>query len=171
MKPSGPFKWLALVGSALAWSGNSLADVNCLDPELANAIAARHVQTQLMVGALHCRGTFDKGQRQFYDAFLQHFSRNIEAAHHYVLGIYRERHGSEATKYMDAYLTSLANQVSLALLEEPSQCHGLAVAGEKVAALDSIDWLKARSDFPIVLSDRDSGLCGGIDLTIAATAE
>lgn len=166
-----PIKSISILGLISLTSGQVLAEVDCHDRTLISAIAARQVQTQLMVGALQCRGNFDMGQRQIYKAYLQKFGSRLESEHQYLAARYQERHAAAATKRFDAYLTSLANQASLALLKEPSRCVGVAKAGQNLMDSDSVDWIAVRSEFPLTLADQENGICRVIDFPTVREAD
>lgn len=98
----------ALADSAKALSGSEQ-----------EAFAFRRLQSELMVAALSCRDPRFAGH---YNTFVSRF-RPALAYNARVLKIYFKRlHGPRATKSLDAFITGLANDASLASMDDTNFC-------------------------------------------------
>ncbi len=89
------------------------ASASCITPEEREANKIRSLQTQMMVGALQCRGRRDLGQRSYYNQFVITHKTELSEAGKTLLGYFKRVHGDKFNFVMDKHVTNLANEISL----------------------------------------------------------
>lgn len=139
-----------LIGSwilALAVSG--AADAACLTKAERDARIARHLQTQLMVGALQCRGGKDQGQRAHYNRFIQDHQAELAAHGEALITSFRKSDGAAHQKALDSYVTRLANEISLQSQLNPRYCDQVAALGVLMTSSAPDKWRRAQKTAPV----------------------
>lgn len=123
------------VATVLALSSAAQAQ-SCLTQSERAAMAMRHIQTQLMVGALACRGSDDMGQRRLYTGFVlgnrQSLGRHGRALQAYFARLY----GSDAQTRLDRHVTGVANRISRDANRQDDFCSRIAAFGRTVLSSD-----------------------------------
>ncbi|MBK5910618.1 hypothetical protein CCR85_03810 [Rhodothalassium salexigens] len=121
----------------------------CVSADEAAAFRLRHLQTQLMVGALQCRGVHALGQRTYYNRFARRHGAMIDGANA-TLSAFFERHfdGGARTR-LDAYVTGLANDVSAASRRVDAYCVRVAALGLALAGNDRQPLAGATAEAPL----------------------
>lgn len=151
-------KWLIsmlLAGSvALPSWGQS-----CLTQADWDARRVRHFQTQLMVAALQCRGENNQGQRALYNDFIAANKDKLAQHGTQLIDSFERRYGRGHKSKLDAYVTQLANEISLRSMKMPDFCHQIAdMAG--LLTTSHLDWWDLALDLAPVRWTPDPSQCG-----------
>ena len=125
------------------------AFAQCLSAKDHMAHQVRILQTQMMVGALQCRGRKDLGQRQLYNQFVQSHQSALSAHGAVLISYFKREYGATHKAHLDKHITSLANQISAAVRVQPDFCQRIAGLGEIVR--DGSQDLEQIVDLPITL--------------------
>lgn len=117
-----------------------VAVASCVSPAEREAKMVRHVQTELMVGALQCRGSRDAGQRALYDRFVTRHRTALREQADVLRAYFERRHGKASKAALDSHVTGLANRISSASRSVDDFCQRIAdyakdVVGEAPARL------------------------------------
>ncbi|GAB4122956.1 MAG: hypothetical protein Kow00104_07000 [Rhodothalassiaceae bacterium] len=135
------------------------ADV-CMTRSERDADMVRHLQTQMMVGALQCRGIRDLGQRGLYNEFVTGWKSEL-GRHGAVLISWFERHeGATWKSHLDRHVTELANRISAESRADPAFCAAIARLGEELRDADGDDLVASAARAPIAYSE-PAPLCPG----------
>ena len=121
---------VAMAGIAMTVLGvNQAMASSCLTREEAKGHQLRVLQTQLMVGALQCRGESAAGQRSYYNSFVQRYGPELLAGHRSLEGYFRRQFGAAYQSRLDSHITSIANLVSLESQKVDDFCGQIAALG------------------------------------------
>ncbi len=93
------------------------------------AIAFRHLQTELMVAALSCGR---EEYRSKYNTFVRRYRPALRRNGRTLRAIFKRNFGSSGKRRLDAYVTRLANEASVRSMQRSEFC---AVAGRKLDAV------------------------------------
>ena len=104
---------VCLAGPALAQQASRLA------PAESEAFAFRRLQSELMVAALSCN---DMRHRDAYNTFVHRFRPALSENARVLKAYFKRHHGSAATRRLDAFITGLANDASLASMGDRNFC-------------------------------------------------
>ena len=158
----------AVTGLALALcSGAAVAASACLTAAEAEAHQLRVLQTQLMVGALQCRGDSEAGQRANYNDFIRRYGPELQSGHRALEAYFRRQFGAAYQKQLDAHITVIANQVSQESQNVSDFCARIAVVGSALSAGAGRNLSEASHGAPITEINAPSAAC--IDGTDYAT--
>lgn len=114
----------------LAGSANvQVARIGYLSAQEKEAIAFRHLQTELMVAALSC-GRQD--YRAKYNAFVVRYRPALRRNGRTLRAIFDRNYGKSGRRRLDAYVTRLANEASVRSMERNDFCD---IAGRKLNAV------------------------------------
>lgn len=78
------------------------------------AVAAKRLQTDLMVAALYCN------ERQRYNDFVRRFEPQIAAQGNDLKALFRRSHGNNGTTALNAAVTRMANEASERTMADPT---------------------------------------------------
>ena len=93
------------------------------------AIAFRHLQTELMVAALSCgRETY----RSKYNTFVLRYRPALQRNGRTLRTIFKRNYGNGGKRRLDRYVTRLANEASVRSMQRDEFCE---VAGRKLDAV------------------------------------
>lgn len=142
----------------------STASASCVTPEERAANQLRSLQTQMMVGALQCRGRRDLGQRTYYNQFVKMYKSELGASGKTLIAYFQRAYGDKSKIMLDKHVTSLANTISSGSRDVPEFCSGIASLGAQLAGGN--DLLEAtyktpiafEPNFPICQVDRKTAL-------------
>lgn len=137
-------------------SGAAAAD--CLSRAELDAHKIRHLQTQLMVGALRCRGANDLGQRDNYNRFINRHHFDLEAGRDRLTDYFKRTHGGAYQAAMDRHVTALANRISRQSQNMVGYCEQIAALGDVLTASRAADLVEAIEIAPIQ-PDVPAGAC------------
>jgi len=85
------------------------------DPPVSHpAVAAKKLQTDLMVAALYCN------EKQRYNEFVRRFEPQIAAQGNTLKQLFRQTHGNAGTTAMNTAVTRMANEASERTMADPS---------------------------------------------------
>ncbi|MDH3241749.1 MAG: hypothetical protein OEO83_13905 [Alphaproteobacteria bacterium] len=93
------------------------------------AMAFRHLQTELMVAALSC------GRQEYrnkYNTFVLRYRPALKRNGRILKTIFKRNYGTQSKRRLDRYVTQLANDVSVRSMERAEFCE---VAGRKFNAV------------------------------------
>ncbi len=137
---------IAALGS-LFWAEKAIAQCLSADDRMAHQV--RLLQTQMMVGALQCRGRKDLGQRQLYNQFVENHQSALAEHGAALISYFKREYGAAHKTHLDKHITKLANQISAAVRTQPDFCQRIAGIGEMVRD-GSLD-LEQMIDLPITV--------------------
>lgn len=108
--------WRALVGgvSAAMIAGSAVAEV-CVNPREEAALAARMLQTELMVAALTC------GEQSRYNAIVGKHNRVLTDHGRDLKALFSRVYGKASTSQLTSFVTRLANEASMRSLVRASE--------------------------------------------------
>lgn len=85
------------------------------DPPVGHpAVAAKKLQTDLMVAALYCN------EKQRYNQFVRRFEPQIAAQGNTLKQLFRQSHGNNGTTELNAAVTRMANEASVRTMADPT---------------------------------------------------
>ena len=85
------------------------------DPPVSHpAVAAKKLQTDLMVAALYCN------EKQRYNEFVRRFEPQIAAQGNTLKQLFRETHGNAGTTALNTAVTRMANEASERTMADPT---------------------------------------------------
>ena len=116
--PSSPASTPILVGT-----------VGYLSAREKEAIAFRHLQTELMVAALSCGS---QEYRSKYNAFVYRYRPALKRNGRALRVIFKRNYGASGKRRLDDYVTRLANEASMRSMQQSEFC---ATAGRKLDAV------------------------------------
>jgi len=125
-----------LVSGLLLGATPSAVAQNCVTQSERAAMAVRHIQTQLMVGALACRGSKDLGQRDLYTKFVLENRQSLGRHARALRGYFARLYGSDAQTRLDRHVTGIANRISRDAGRQADFCEKIVTFGENVLAND-----------------------------------
>ncbi|MCG8507083.1 MAG: hypothetical protein MI755_20930 [Sphingomonadales bacterium] len=158
----------AFTGLALALcSGTAIAASACLTAAETDAHQLRVLQTQLMVGALQCRGDSEAGQRANYNNFVRRYGPELLAGHRTLEAYFRRQFGAAYQRKLDAHITVIANEVSQESQNVADFCARIAVVGGALTAGPGLNLTEVSHGAPITEIGGPSAAC--IDGTDYAT--
>mgnify|MGYP005842829715 CR=1 FL=1 len=134
-----------LLPCASAWAG-------CVTQEERAAKMVRHMQTQLMVGALQCRGSRDLGQREIYNRVVTVHNAELTRYGEILISHFRRGHGPDARSALDSQVTGMANRVSAKSRSVADFCTAVARFGESLLRPSTVDLAAAAGRTPIPYS-------------------
>lgn len=103
----------------------------CMTAEEVSADKIRFIQTQMMVAALQCRRGHKGSMPKIYNDYVKINRTDLLASERRLSGyLKRQKQGT-----LSAYLTDLANRVSLESIGMPNFCRKMKVAGEMVLTM------------------------------------
>ncbi|GAK34239.1 hypothetical protein JCM17846_27140 [Iodidimonas nitroreducens] len=137
---------IAALGS-LFWAEKAFAQCLSADDRVAHQV--RILQTQMMVGALQCRGRKDLGQRQLYNQFVESHQSALAEHGAALISYFKREYGTAHKTHLDKHITRLANQISAAVRTQPDFCQRIAALGKIVR--DGSQDLEQIVDLPITL--------------------
>ena len=105
------------------------ARIGALSPQEKEAMAFRHLQTELMVAALSCGR---EEYRNKYNAFVVRYRPALKRNGRILKTIFKRNYGRKSKRRLDRYVTQLANDVSVRSMERSGFC---TVAGQKFNAV------------------------------------
>ncbi len=121
-------------GEASADGGAGAPHRVCMTASERTAWQMRVLQTQMMIGALQCRGRHAAGQREGYNRFVRRYRPVLKTqAAIFVVFV---RHWAEGprSRRVDREVTRIANQLSLAAGKDPDFCERIAAFGAALNA-------------------------------------
>ena len=130
-------------------SGAAAAD--CLSRAELDAHKIRHLQTQLMVGALRCR-------RDNSNRFINRHHFDLEAGRDRLTDYFKRTHGGAYQAAMDRHVTALANRISRQSQNMAGYCEQIAALGDVLTASRAADLVEAIEIAPIQ-PDVPAGAC------------
>ena len=124
-----------LTAAALLMSSTAgiAAETGCLSADETRAEKVRLLQTQLMVGALKCRGGEDIGQRGHYNTFVRTYKPDLASTAKVLQGHFQRQHGTSHQRMLDEYITAMANQVSAESERDEWFCYHIGKLGGKIS--------------------------------------
>ncbi|GER08244.1 hypothetical protein GCM10007972_17660 [Iodidimonas muriae] len=127
--------WKTASLAAIMISGlcSQTAYAQCMDAKERAAHDMRLLQTQLMVGALQCRGRKDLGQRAYYNEFIRSHRDDLARHGNALVGYFERSYGQNYKVMLDKHVTSLANAVSSAVRTTPDFCTKIAQIGARIS--------------------------------------
>ncbi|MBB4211308.1 hypothetical protein EV659_10480 [Rhodothalassium salexigens DSM 2132] len=140
---------LVLLTAAGAAGATTARAQTCVGAEEAAAFQLRHLQTQLMVGALQCRGVHALGQRTYYNRFATRHAALIDGANATLSRFFDRHFDGAARARLDAYVTGLANDVSAASRRTDAYCVRVAALGLALAGNDRRPLAGAAAEAPL----------------------
>jgi hypothetical protein len=105
------------------------ARIGALSKQEKEAMAFRHLQTELMVAALSC------GRQEYrnkYNTFVVRYRPALKRNGSILKTIFKRNYGQKSKRRLDRYVTQLANDVSVRSMERAEFCQ---VAGQKFNAV------------------------------------
>ena len=108
----------APVGTAVAEPAAALA-ISKLTAKEQEAVAFRRLQSELMVAALSCHDSRFADQ---YNIFITRFRPALSDNARVLKTYFKRQHGPMATRRLDAFITGLANDASLASMGDANFC-------------------------------------------------
>lgn len=145
-----PLRILGLAAAAgLAVSSAAVAQ-DCATSAEREAHIMRHLQTQLMVGALSCRGPRDLGQRDQYNRFVERHGPALRGHAEVFLGFFERRYGTHHQAQIDGYITDMANMLAVESARMPEFCDKIAEIAARAVAEDA-DLVRLADQAPIAL--------------------
>ncbi len=124
-------KVLPALAFSLALTGEAHAAA-CLSAQEAAAEQIRLLQTQMMVGALQCRGQSDRGQRVIYNQFIKQFGPELIASNDTLIAYFQRVYGVGFRRQMDSHVTAMANRISSESYKIRDYCGQIATLGQTV---------------------------------------
>ncbi|MGF1606696.1 MAG: hypothetical protein ACFB22_10190 [Rhodothalassiaceae bacterium] len=121
----------------------------CLTEPERQAREIRHLQTQLMVGALQCRGSRDHGQRDNYNAFVTQNKGHLADHAQQLIAGFKRQYGPRHQKHLDAFITKLANDISLRSQRVGNFCQRIADLGAYLTQGEGRNWAQAVALAPV----------------------
>jgi len=106
-----------------------LATIATLSAKEKEAIAFRHLQTELMVAALSC------GRQEYrskYNIFILRYRPALQRNGRTLRAIFKRNYGASGKRRLDDYVTRLANEASVRSMQRNDFC---AAAGRKLDAV------------------------------------
>lgn len=85
---------------------NVTNDIACAQPQEADALTARALQSDMMNSALSCN------QQELYNTFVEHFKPQLTHQHALVEGYFDRLYRERASRQMTTFMTGLANLAS-----------------------------------------------------------
>lgn len=134
------------------------AAASCVTPAERAAKMVRHLQTQLMVGALQCRGDREQDQRGIYNRFVTENGAALRQHAQALSAHFRRGHGPDHRKALDGHITGVANLVSAESRTIEDFCGRIAAFGNSLFEGGSIDLVSAAATAPIPFP-ADEPLC------------
>ena len=125
--------YLTAIAASLAMAGQAHATA-CLNTQEVAAEQVRLLQTQMMVGALQCRGQSDRGQRVIYNRFIKAYGPELIASNDTLIAYFQRAYGAGYQRQMDSHITAMANRISLESQKIGNFCGKIANLGEQVLA-------------------------------------
>ncbi len=104
-----------------------LAAASCITPAEREAKMVRHLQTELMIGALQCRGSRDAGQRGLYNRFVKAHRVTLRREADVLRTYFARRHGAGSDAALDSHVTGIANRISSASRSIDDFCSRVAL--------------------------------------------
>lgn len=154
------FSLSAFTGIALAlFSGTAIAASACLSAAEADAHQLRVLQTQLMVGALQCRGDSETGQRANYNNFIRRYGPELLSGHRTLEAYFRRQFGAAYQRKLDAHITVIANQVSQESQNVADFCARISVVGSALTAGPGLNLSEVSYGAPITEISGPSAAC------------
>lgn len=137
----------------------------CMSQTEREAHMVRHLQTQMMIGALQCRGIRDIGQRALYNDFVSAWKPALGDHGATLIGWFERSYGATWKSKLDHHVTELANRISASGRADPSFCARIARLGEELrdARTDSLAAMAATA--PVAYSE-PAPLCRGGQQTL-----
>ncbi|HEX6980942.1 MAG TPA: hypothetical protein VF342_16750 [Alphaproteobacteria bacterium] len=111
-----------MVAGALVAGPSSDAVARCLTDREQTAFRVRMLQTELMVAALSCRGVPGRDFTGQYNVFVKKHEDQLISHGRVLQSYFGARYGADARRQLDAYITSLANEVSRRSMLSPTFC-------------------------------------------------
>lgn len=134
------------------------AAASCVTPAERAAGMVRHLQTQLMVGALQCRGDREQGQRANYNRFVTENGPALRRHAQAMSAHFRRGHGPDYQKALDGHVTGVANLVSAESRTIEDFCSRIAAFGASLFEGHEVDLVAAAAAAPIPFP-ADEPLC------------
>jgi len=106
-----------------------VATIGTLTAKEKEAIAFRHLQTELMVAALSCGS---QEYRSKYNTFILRYRPALRRNGRTLRVIFKRNYGASAMRRLDDYVTRLANEASVRSMQRNDFC---AAAGRKLDAV------------------------------------
>lgn len=103
----------------------------CMTASERTAWHMRVLQTQMMIGALQCRGRRAAGQREGYNRFVLRY-RPVLKTQSAVFVAFIRRWAGSVSHPVDREVTRIANRLSLAAQAKPDFCAQIAAFGEAI---------------------------------------
>ncbi len=103
------------------------AAAGCVTHAEREAKMVRHLQSELMIGALQCRGSRDAGQRRLYNRFVVMHRATLRREADVLRAYFERRHGTGSDAALDSHVTGLANRISSASRSIDDFCNRIAV--------------------------------------------
>lgn len=141
----------ALIGLLLGYTDAAQAQI-CVSPQDRAAFEFRHMQTQLMMGAIQCRGSRDLGQRATYNRFARENRPLINRMNGDLIAFFRRQHGRDYRAHLDRYVTDLANRVSAASRRADDFCTDVAALGAALSSSAAPAWHAGIKSAPLPVS-------------------
>ncbi|WND02579.1 hypothetical protein QGN29_13585 [Temperatibacter marinus] len=120
---------LFLFSGIISISTGALAQ--CITETEMKADQKRFIQTQMMVAALQCRRGYGGVLPQIYNDFVKNNRLELQESER-ILSTYLQR---DEKLSVTAYLTSIANKVSLESVRQSDFCGKMKVAGEMALSM------------------------------------
>ncbi|RMF00330.1 MAG: hypothetical protein D6773_11620 [Alphaproteobacteria bacterium] len=102
------------------------ASASCLAPDEAAAEQVRRLQTTMMVGALQCRNNPELRITQRYNEFIKRYGGVITAHNRVLVRYFQRTQGGNYRSAMDRHVTSMANTISRAGINDRNFCDDVA---------------------------------------------
>ncbi len=91
-----------------------VAAAGCVTHAEREAKMVRHLQTELMIGALRCRGSRDAGQRRLYERFVEVHRATLRREAEVLRAYFERRHDVGSGAALDRHVAGLAGRISSA---------------------------------------------------------
>ncbi len=127
----------ALAAQDVSSASGRTGDVRqaCMTAVERTAWRTRVLQTQMMIGALQCRGRRAAGQREGYNRFVLRY-RPVLKTQAAVFVAFVRRRAAAGAHAVDREVTRIANELSLAAQADPDFCARIAAFGAAITAED-----------------------------------
>lgn len=143
------------------------AAASCVTPAERAAKMVRHLQTQLMVGALQCRGDREQRQRAIYNRFVTENGAALRRHAEALTAHFRRGHGPDHRQALDGHITGVANLISAESRTIEDFCGRIADLGESLfEGGGTLDLVSAAAMAPIPFP-ADEPLCPAGAVTAA----
>lgn len=123
----------AALGVAAPAAAQQAAGPGAQSIKVAEAIAFRRLQSELMVAALSCN---DRRLHAYYNLFVERFRPALGENARVLKAHFRSIHGAVATRRMDDFMTRLANEASLSSMADRNFCDNSLARFEAISRVD-----------------------------------